>query len=224
MESVRRLHNGAKRDLINRYTPPGSHVLDMGCGRGGDLRKWQPLTDRICMGDPCTESVKDARQRAEGLDMKPRFFHGVIKDSPQEKFDVICFNFSLQYVFVSRSEFIHTMVQIKNRSKRGTRVIGCIPDSDFIIMNPKLQDKFGNIFIRNKINTGEGKFGEKIQVCLAETPYYNGNFISEPIAYKDTFITWMERSGFVLQEWSPLLSEETGTISDLYSKFCFLAV
>lgn len=224
MECVRRLHNGAKRDLINRYTPPGSRVLDMGCGRGGDLRKWQPLTDKICMGDPCVESVKDARQRAEGLGMKPRFFHGVIKDSPQEKFDVICFNFSLQYVFVSRSEFIHTMVQIKNRSIPGTRVIGCIPDSDFIIMNPKLQDKFGNIFIRNKINTGMGQFGEKIQVCLAETPYYNGNFISEPIAYKDTFITWMERSGFVLQEWSPLLSEETGTISDLYSKFCFLAV
>tara|TARA_R110002073_G_scaffold154529_1_gene309636 strand:+ start:66 stop:416 length:351 start_codon:yes stop_codon:yes gene_type:complete len=116
------------------------------------------------------------------------------------------------------------MVQIKNRSIPGTRVIGCIPDSDFILMHPKFKDKFENIFIRNKINTGEGKFGEKLQVCLAETPYYNGNFIAEPIAYKDTFITWMERSGFVLQEWAPLLAEETGTISDLYSKFCFLAV
>jgi hypothetical protein len=156
--------------------------------------------------------------------MSPRLFTGVIKDSPQEKFDVICFNFSLQYVFESRSEFVHTMVQIKNRSHPGTRVIGCIPDSDFIIMNPKFKDKFGNIFIRSKKTTGMGQFGEKVHVCLAETPYYNGEVIPEPIAHKDTFITWMERSGFVLQEWSPLINRETHTISDLYSKFCFLAI
>lgn len=224
MESVRRLHNGAKRDLITKYTPRGSYVLDMGCGRGGDLRKWQSLSARICMGDPCRESLKEARQRAEGLDMTPVFFNGCVGDAPADRFDVICFNFSLQYVFDTRSNFIHTMVQIKNRSKPGTRVIGCIPDSDYIIMNPNFKDKFGNIFIRSKKNSGMGRFGEKVHVCLAETPYYNGSCIPEPIAYKDTFITWMEGHGFVLQEWSPLIDRETGTISDLYSKFCFLAV
>ena len=116
------------------------------------------------------------------------------------------------------------MVQIKNRCHPGTRVIGCIPDSDFIMMHPKFVDQHGNTIIRSKKTTGMGGWGEKLHVCLADTPYYDGKFIPEPIAYKDLFMTWMERHGFHLQEWTPLLSERTGDISDLYSRFCFLAI
>ena len=59
---------------------------------------------------------------------------------------------------------------------------------------------------------------------LADTPYYNGKMIPEPIAHKDLFLTFLENNGLMLTEWEPIMKERTGTISDMYSKFCFVKV
>jgi ubiquinone/menaquinone biosynthesis C-methylase UbiE len=224
MDIVRKRHNNAKRNLINSFTSPGDLILDVGCGCGGDLMKWNSHSSNLIMIDPSVESVEEARQRAKTLKIYPAFYHGTIENSPSKKYDVICFNFSLQYVFDTKSNFLNTMNCIKKRSKTGTRVFGCIPDSDFIMMNRSYEDSHGNIFVRNSKSTGMGQFGESIKVRLEDTPYYGGRFIGEPIAYKDRLVTWMENHNFRLVDWSPLVSEYTNSISDLYSKFCFLAL
>ncbi len=46
MEEVRRHHNNLKRDLIKRVTVKNSQVLDVGCGMGGDLKKWKAVGGR----------------------------------------------------------------------------------------------------------------------------------------------------------------------------------
>lgn len=37
---LKRYHNAVKRELINRFACKGGRLLDLACGRGGDLRKW----------------------------------------------------------------------------------------------------------------------------------------------------------------------------------------
>ena len=40
MEEIRKNHNDAKRNLIQMVSKEGKHILDVGCGFGGDLQKW----------------------------------------------------------------------------------------------------------------------------------------------------------------------------------------
>ena len=224
MEAVRRIHNNAKRSHITKYVRPGMKVLDVGCGRGGDILKWKERNISLTMGDPDRESLEEAKRRARGQRMQVRSFYGDIMKAPKEGFDCICFNFSLQYIFCNFNFMINSLVEITKRANRGCILLGCIPDSNFILSHTEYRDSLGNIMRRNPAMTGFGNVGEKIEVMLADTPYYDGKFIPEPIAYRDVLMTWLENNGWFMQEWSPLLDTRQGTISDMYSKFCFVRI
>jgi hypothetical protein len=79
-------------------------------------------------------------------------------------------------------------------------------------------DEFKN-FMKRGDTTGYGNFGEKLFVMLVDTPFYNGEPRSEPIAYRDLLITELLDNGLELEEWSPL----SGThLSTMYSQFIFV--
>ena len=219
METLRKFHNSVKKDLILKYSNY-ANVLDVGCGRGGDLHKWKLAHANVTMLDPDPESIKEAKNRQSNLGTKFNISVGDILNAPQKEYDVVCYNFSLQYIFKNQKYFQTSMIEISNRVKLGGKLIGCIPDSEFILTNSKFKDKFGNFFRRNRF----GQIGDTVDVMLVNTPYYGGNVIPEPIAYKDVLITWLENNGFMMLEWVPICSERTHTISDLYSKFCFIKV
>lgn len=222
MEEVRKFHNSVKRDLIQRTVKPGQRALDVGCGFGGDLSKWRSAkTGTIVMCDPNAESVKEAKQRAANLGMtNVRFHTGDISACPKHTYDVICYNFSLQYIFESPGLFFKTLDEIKRRLKKGGRLIGCIPNSDRIILYENFSDTFGNYFTRSGTMTGHGGFGEKLFVCLADTPYYSDGPKPEPIAYKDLLVTNLEQRGIHLESWTPF--EPRFKISSFYSEFIFV--
>lgn len=220
MDKLRKSHNKYKLFHIQKNCSPGSKVLDVGCGKGGDTAKWKRINARVTMGDPDEESLKEAVNRASTNNLRARFYSGDITASPYEKYDVICYNFSLQYIFESKEKFSKTMYEILKRMKVGSKFIGCIPDSEFIVMNTSFCDEYDNMFVRKDI---EWDYGDTVMVRL-NSPYYNGNFIREPIAHKDLLITWLEKRGCQLVEWSPLCPEKTGYITDMYSKFCFIRV
>ena len=220
MERIRKNHNNIKRKLITNYVSENAVVLDMGCGRGGDLHKWKSAGAKVTMMDPNAEALRDAKDRQKNIGTKYFFRQGDITNAPKKLYDIICFNFSLQYIFCDYKYFIKCMNDIKIRLRKGGKLIGCIPDSEFILMNKKFSDEHGNFFERNAF----GQVGDKVNVLLADTPYYSGNMIPEPIAYKDLLITWLENNGFNMIEWSPIMDERTYTISDMYSKFCFVKV
>ena len=219
METLRKFHNSVKKELILKHSK-NARVLDVGCGRGGDLHKWKLARANVTMIDPDPTSVKEAQERQYVIGTKFKITTGDIFSAPVDEYDIVCYNFALQYIFKSLKYFHASMHEIIKRIKVGGKFIGCIPDSEFILMNSKFQDKYGNFFSCNRF----GQMGDTIDVMLANTPYYNGKVIPEPIAYKDILITWLENNGFMMVEWEPISPVRTYTISDLYSKFCFIKV
>jgi len=220
MERIRKTHNSIKRELITSHVSGGTNVLDLGCGRGGDLHKWKTVGANVFMIDPCEASVNDAKKRQKSLGTRYQFKVGDVLSAPRKEYDVVCSNFSIQYVFKNRNYMRRCLNAIVQRLRVGGKFIGCVPDSEFIRMNPRFKDGLGNFFTVNTFND----VGDCVDVMLVDTPYYNGKVIPEPIAHKDIFVTFMENKGLLLTEWEPIMKERSHTISDLYSKFCFVKV
>jgi ubiquinone/menaquinone biosynthesis C-methylase UbiE len=219
MEAVRAYHNSVKRHLIQSVAQPGHRALDVGCGFGGDLQKWKHCQVKVDMCDPRLESLAEAQKRAEGLHMKVDFFEGDISSCPNKMYDIICYNFSLHYIFQNKNLFFKSIHGITSRLKKGGHLIGCIPDSESILMSTPFKDGFGNVLTRGG-DTGCGEFGETVSVFLADTPYYgDGKSKPEPIAYKDLLVTHLAKVGIQLVQWTPLDKYE---ISKLYSVFIFM--
>jgi SAM-dependent methyltransferase len=216
MEEIRRAHNVYKRDLNPKCDPRRASSLGCGCGCGGDLQKWRHSGANISMCDPSKESLEEAKSRARNLKMHVNFYHGDIFACPNRKYDIVCFNFSLHYIFASEKLFRDSIKEIKNRMKPGGKLIGIIPDSESILYNTPIRDDLGNFFKLK--HCGNGDFGEKLFVELVDTPYYADGPRSEPVAYKDMLIHTLENSGFKMNTWEALTGSH---ISRLYSKFIF---
>lgn len=217
MEDIRRYHNDEKRRLIERVTRPGHSVLDVGCGFGGDLQKWRHVNANLSMCEPDADALREAKNRAKTLKCRVNFYHGDISACPNRRYDIVCYNFSLHYVFQSKDLFHQTMREIKKRVKPGGVLMGIIPDSMQMIFKTPLVDDAGNFFKMR--DTSDGGFGEKLYVHLVDTPYYADGPKPEPLAHKDLLVTHLENVGFSLECWEPLRGNP---ISELYSKFIFV--
>lgn len=220
MEDIRKTHNLFKREIIETITTGRDNptVLDVGCGFGGDLQKWKHAGVRhLSMCDPSPVALEEAKRRAEGLKMRVNFYEGDIRGCPKNRmYDIICYNFSLHYIFSSEKLFYESIKEIKKRMKPGGTLAGIIPDSETVIMRTPYQDALGNFFIMKA--TPQGGFGEKLFVNLVDTPYYEDGAKSEPVAYKDRLVTALETHGFHLIHWQPLCGHE---VTQMYSKFIF---
>jgi len=218
------MHNDAKRRLIESQVLRGSVVLDVGCGRGGDLHKWKNC---IVYGvDPDPDSIAEANKRARecGYDSWAKFSVGDIHDAPMLPFDIVCYNFSFQYLFKSTDFLRSSLVQIANRLRVGGKLIGVVPDAEYITRLPnKWSDKLGNTIERGPYSDISQQVGNMILVKVADGPYYSGGFIPEPLCYKE-FLFQEIGEMFELESWTKMVPETTGLITDIYSKFIFRRV
>tara|TARA_B110000858_G_scaffold198449_1_gene265181 strand:- start:5635 stop:6297 length:663 start_codon:yes stop_codon:yes gene_type:complete len=217
MEEIRKFHNQVKRNLIQSCVNPGDHVLDVGCGCGGDIHKWKQLSVHIDMCDPEYDSIEEAKRRNGTWD-KSKFFVGDITVCPERLYNVVCYNFSIQYIFKTRELFEKSTKEISKRIKPRGLLIGCLPNSDMILMQPNFKDNLGNFMVR-KESSGNGTFGEKLYVHLADTPFYKDGPKSEPIAYKDNFVLAMNKHGLELISWQPFYA--FSELSKMYTCFIF---
>jgi ubiquinone/menaquinone biosynthesis C-methylase UbiE len=217
MEDLRKHHNNEKRALIEKCTKKGDSILDVGCGFGGDLQKWRNVGANINMCEPSAEALEEAKTRAKNMKMRVNFYHGDIHACPNRKYDIVCYNFSLHYIFQTRELFTSTLHEIKKRMKPGGIFMGIIPDSEKIIFKTPYIDQDGNFFKMKE--SSNGNFGEKLFVHLIDTPYYADGPKSEPVAHKDLLVTQLENMGFYLVSWEGLGGNP---ISRLYSKFIFV--
>ncbi len=196
METFRKTNNQIKRDFLAHWVHRGATVLDVGCGQGGDIHKWRHVGVKRLVGvDPNPWAIEEARRRARN-DTFASFVTGDIRDAPlsdHQLFDVICYNFSLQY------QPLELLPDVTRRlARNGGLFIGIVTDSTRLDMCPEATVT---------------KVGDKqISVYIAGVPYYSNGPVVEPVLNKHEFIREAERLGLKLQVWEPF---------SMYAKFVF---
>ena len=212
---MRRLHNSCKREVIGNYVWPGARLLDCGCGRGGDLHKWKAAAQgraTVWAIDPDEASLQEARQRAQDTRSQVRIMGPGDIRSVNGPFDIICYNFSLHYIVDSYEESLEA---IRRVLVPGGLLIGIVPEkarAEMLTGGKPWSDRLGNTLeIR----------ADRLWVNLADGPFYADGPRAEPMLDGPEFI---ERLGFEVLMWEPMISRPNGLISDLYTKFCLRKV
>lgn len=156
---LRSFNNWVKSVMISKAS--GSHarnVLDIGCGKGGDLQKWNAQKIKHYVGlDIADKSIEQAQERYR-KDRRLRFdadfvtndcFSGSLGDVPQVAaigydtsdgdrwgpeggFDVVSIMFVMHYAFESEEKARMMLKNVSNSLKKGGKFVGVIPNSDIL--------------------------------------------------------------------------------------------
>ncbi|KAL1741883.1 mRNA capping enzyme-domain-containing protein [Schizophyllum fasciatum] len=122
-------------------------VLDLGCGKGGDINKWQKANAKDYIGaDIAAVSVQQGRQRHESL-RGPRpeahffaldCFSESLRDAlPSEllrkPFDVVSMQFCMHYAFETEAKARCMLGNVSDYLRPGGVFVGTIPNADFLL-------------------------------------------------------------------------------------------
>jgi SAM-dependent methyltransferase len=220
MEELRKLHNRCKRNLILKSVAPGSHVLDCGCGRGGDLHKWNSIPKlKITAVDPDEASLTEAQNRAIESQVGAWFLPpGDIRSASKwGPYDVVCYNFSLHYIFQDTQTYTESILAISRSVKPGGRLIGIAPDKARVLSVLNSKSKFVD-----RLGNSMELRGDRLMVNLTDGPFYADGGREEPLLDPNTLIDSLKEHRFKMLTWEPMLQTPNGLISDIYSQFVFV--
>ncbi|ORX71785.1 guanine-7 methyltransferase, isoform CRA_d [Linderina pennispora] len=181
---LRIFNNWVKSIIIRQNTFRGCKVLDLGCGKGGDLRKWSFSNIGEYVGmDIAGVSVNQAHKRY--LEMKKpifpaRFYVQDCYGEPLEKTlqppdyqaDVISAQFCLHYAFESEKKARQMMHNVSSHLASGGRFIFTIPNANWLIkkLRSSSDNTFGNSVYRVEFQRREPitRFGFPYSFTLDE--------------------------------------------------------
>ena len=218
---LRRTHNNYKRQLINEWVFPNTYVLDCGCGRGGDWWKWKACGVQVAAIDPDHDSLDEAERRASEMGLDVWFLgQGDIRQAAfAGPFDVVCYNFSLHYIFENEKTLEDSLKAIKVALKPGGLLIGITPEKDRAMCmaneHGKFKDNLGNQFEILEAT-------DRLSVRLTDGPFYADGPKEEPLLDGPVLVERLKALGFEKRVWEPMVPRPTGMISDLYTKFVFV--
>lgn len=184
---LRSFNNWVKFVLISRFSRRGCTVLDIGCGKGGDLFKWSRAGCSGFIGIDIAEvSISQARERYEKVRHKRFWADFCVGDAFGERVenivhpdafpvDIVSSQFCLHYAFENEDRVRMVLSNISRSLRRGGVFIGTIPNSDVI-----------NKHIR-KLESHELKWGNSIySVEFDRAPPRDGVF-KPPFGHKYKF-------------------------------------
>lgn len=190
---MRLYHNWIKRQLLNKYARGASSLLDLCCGKGGDLDKWIDNKIKYVLGyDINSDSIIEAKTRLKEKyvddDMRVEFrVMDLAKEpiAPQIvgnvplQFDVVTSMFAFHYMFATEESFETILTTIKNNLKIGGWFIGCLFDNKAVtellvsntdgIENDRFESPDGSFRIVRKGPHSRYLFGNRIEVFMNET-------------------------------------------------------
>lgn len=190
---IKNLHNWIKSVLIRTYAFPLCKVLDLGCGKGGDLLKWGNANISKYVGvDISPTAIDDAMERYKGRSRsttKPDTVNHLVQNKFDAdffchdfcctlpplslKFDLCSCQFALHYAFESESRantFFHNVSESLNH---GGVFFATFPNDQVILNRAKHTGKFGNslyqVDFKNKLTSSlqsPPHFGQKYYFSL----------------------------------------------------------
>ena len=144
---LQKFHNEAKRQLLTRFAFRVPRLLDLACGRGGDVHKWRAMCIDAVKGlDVSAGSIKEARNRAAGH-AHWDFEHVDLKQSvwtDGHQYDAVTCFFALHYFFETE-ETAKTLVATAAKALRpGGHFFGIVASGRSVIECFKHSDTFDN--------------------------------------------------------------------------------
>jgi mRNA (guanine-N7-)-methyltransferase len=150
---LKNFNNWVKATLIQAVTAPrhpAARVLDLACGKMGDLQKWRAAgVSRYCGVDISRQAVEDAAARFNEAcgggggggvaakvvraDLGAVDLAGAGVLAPGEQFDAISIQFALHYLFQSEARALNFFSNIAGRLAPGGVFLGTIPDAAVLI-------------------------------------------------------------------------------------------
>ncbi|GAA5845661.1 hypothetical protein JCM9279_006063 [Rhodotorula babjevae] len=147
---LKNFNNWIKSVLIAKFgrregddATPRIRVLDLGCGKGGDLHKWTRAGTEEYVGiDIAAVSIAQAQQRYDtmrGQRFPARFFTLDCFENPieevlpphtvQRPFDIVSMQFCMHYAFETEHKVRMMLQNVARYLKPGGVFVGTIPDS-----------------------------------------------------------------------------------------------
>lgn len=148
---LRTFNNWLKSVLINLHTRPGYSVLDLCCGKGGDLNKWVAVNVTSYVACDVAElSVKEAMKRYNDLSQapfRPFFLVGDCFGVPvsnflaaEQTFDVVSCQFAIHYAFESEDRVRMLLRNVTERLKPGGFFVGTTVDANVLVRKIRAVD------------------------------------------------------------------------------------
>jgi SAM-dependent methyltransferase len=163
--------------------------------------------------DPDGPSLEEARRRLKEINADIQVAQGDVRDAVSlGKFDVVCYNFSIHYIFSDPILFQNSIEALGSIVPKGGLVIGITPDGSRMNFESKFMDPLGNTLEKN---------GDRLLVNLVDGPFYKDGPKEEPILDQNSFLKAMSKAGFVTIVWDTMLDRPNGHVSDFYTKFVF---
>lgn len=178
--TIRKFNNFIKSVLIKNNTKIDQSVLDIGCGKGGDIKKFANAGIYEYWGMDISESsIKEAesRCRRSNYRFRTKFFVQDCYNQPlglEKQFDVISIQFSFHYAFFSKETLLISLKSIFDHLKEGGKVICTIPNPSALLRRFKnYGNNFGNEFYSVKFvnefeKVNDKKFGEQYFFTLKD--------------------------------------------------------
>ena len=130
---IRNTHNYIKSVLIDKFVPPDSILVDLGCGQGGDLLKLKKINEYHGI-DVSIQAIKSATNRAKNLNLSYDCYF--LQMDMQEDLSVYCSsrvncilaNFSFHYICTTEQNTYTALQNIYNALRNDGIFLGCIPE------------------------------------------------------------------------------------------------
>ena len=134
--------NAVKRRMYNMYCRRAAAIVELGCGRGGDIQKWKEAeVGRVVALDLSSAQLEEARRRdssshIEWLHMsmlQPELAAALRPRLPGHGADAVVSQFALHYAFESEASASALLRQVASLLRRGGIFFGTAPDSEAIL-------------------------------------------------------------------------------------------
>lgn len=210
--NMRRFHNNVKRQLYDKYTKNIDKLLDLACGKGGDLDKWVSNNIKTVIGyDIDEKSIIEAQRRVREYKTQTNTQVEVyVKDlsknviNGNKDCDVVTSMFAFHYFFETEETFNTIMKSIDNNLREGGYFMGTMFDGESIkrVLENSDYTLMDNGEVKFNINAykplTDNPFGNRIGVYLKDTVLDVP--MDEYVVYFDKFVELMKQRGYELVE------------------------
>ena len=153
---LKKFHNSIKRAMINRFAHGADRLLDLACGRGGDLWKWIDADIKYVKGvDLSPGEIEEAKGRyQQALEKRGKDRVGTVVEfvdssilgveefREEARYDAVTCMFALHYFFVSLASAKRFLQNVSANLKPGGYFFGTVPDGKSINLCVKSGRKF----------------------------------------------------------------------------------